>query len=144
MSSDERVASAISHWGPRFTTNGVAVADFARVTGGLTGWSDWCAAWSRVAAEHEALGAEAMAQRRTRSAGQHYAQAAVYYHFAKFLFVQDLDQMRAAHASRRALPGHRAAATWTRPAGGWRSRTPAPGWSACCACRPGRARTRSS
>jgi 2,6-dihydroxypseudooxynicotine hydrolase len=109
MNTDERVASAISHWAPRFTTNGVAVADFERVTGGLTRWSDWCAAWSRVAAEHEALGAEAIAQRRTRSAGQHYAQAAVYYHFAKFLFVQDLDQMRDAHAAAvrcldRALP----------------------------------------
>ena len=29
---DDRVASAISHWGPRFTTNGVTVADFERVT----------------------------------------------------------------------------------------------------------------
>ena len=28
------------------------------------------------------------------SAGAHLSQAAVYYHFAKFLFVNDLDQMR--------------------------------------------------
>ena len=35
-STDPRVASAISHWGPRFTTNGVTVADFARVTASLT------------------------------------------------------------------------------------------------------------
>jgi dienelactone hydrolase len=96
---DELVASAIAHWGPRFTTNGVTVADFERVTGGLDGWSDWCAAWSAVAAEHRELAAEALADGRLRSAGQHYAQAAVYYHFAKFLFVQDLDQMRTAHAA---------------------------------------------
>jgi 2,6-dihydroxypseudooxynicotine hydrolase len=32
------------------------------------------------------------------SAGAHLSQAAVYYHFAKFLFVNDLDQMREAHA----------------------------------------------
>ena len=31
------------------------------------------------------------------SAGAHLSQAAVYYHFAKFLFVDDLDQMRTAH-----------------------------------------------
>src|SRR6202035_2447169 len=31
------------------------------------------------------------------SAGAHLAQAAVYFHFAKFLFVEDLDQMRTAH-----------------------------------------------
>ena len=29
----------------------------------------------------------------------HLAQAAIYYHFAKFLFVQDMDQLRAAHAA---------------------------------------------
>jgi dipeptidyl aminopeptidase/acylaminoacyl peptidase len=96
---DERVASAISHWAPRFTTNGVSVADFQRVTAGLDRWEDWCAAWSAVAAEHEALAVEAMAEGRHRSGGQHYAQAAVYYHFAKFLFVQDQAQLRAAHAA---------------------------------------------
>ncbi|MFS8478648.1 MAG: alpha/beta fold hydrolase [Micromonosporaceae bacterium] len=96
---DERVASAIANWAPRFTTNGVAVADFERVTRGLQRWDDWCRAWSEVAAEHEALAVEAVREQRLRSAGQHYAQAAVYYHFAKFLFVQDLDQMRTAHAA---------------------------------------------
>lgn len=96
---DELVASAIAHWAPRFTTNGVAVADFERVTGSVERWDDWCAEWSVVAAEHEALAAEALAERRFRSAGQHYAQAAVYYHFAKFLFVQDQDQMRVAHTA---------------------------------------------
>jgi 2,6-dihydroxypseudooxynicotine hydrolase len=95
---DELVASAIAHWAPRFTTNGVAVSDFERITGGLERWSDWCAAWCAAAAEHRGLAEEAQAEGRLRSAGQHYAQAAVYYHFAKFLFVQDLDQMRAAHA----------------------------------------------
>ena len=33
------------------------------------------------------------------SAGTHLSQAAVYYHFAKFLFVNDLDQMREAHGN---------------------------------------------
>jgi 2,6-dihydroxypseudooxynicotine hydrolase len=106
---DDQVVSAINHWGPRFTTNGVAVADFERLTRGVAGWAEWCGAWSEVAAEHEGLAAAAMAERRFRSAGQHYAQAAVYYHFAKFLFVQDRDQMRTAHTAAvrcldRALP----------------------------------------
>ena len=35
---DDRVASAISHWGPRFTTNGVTVADFQRIVSqGISG-----------------------------------------------------------------------------------------------------------
>lgn len=94
---DDRVAMAISHWAPRFTTNGVTAGDFERITSGLRSWDDWCAAWSEVAAEHERLGRDALAAGREMSAGAHLSQAAVYYHFAKFLFVNDLTQMRAAH-----------------------------------------------
>ena len=94
---DERVAMAISHWAPRFTTNGVTAGDFERITGRLENWADWCAAWSAVAAEHEQLGRDAQTAGRERSAGAHLSQAAVYYHFAKFLFVDDLAQLRTAH-----------------------------------------------
>ena len=94
---DERVTMAISHWSPRFTTNGVTAGDFERITGSLERWADWCGAWSAVAAEHEQLGRDALATGRDLSAGAHLSQAAVYFHFAKFLFVDDLDQMRAAH-----------------------------------------------
>jgi dipeptidyl aminopeptidase/acylaminoacyl peptidase len=94
---DDRVAMAISHWAPRFTTNGVTAGDFERITSGLQSWDGWCAAWSEVAAEHEQLGRDALAAGREMSAGAHLSQAAVYYHFAKFLFVNDLDQMRGAH-----------------------------------------------
>lgn len=98
---DERVASAISHWGPRFTANGVTAGDFARVTSGVESWEQWCSAWTEKGAEHEALGRAALDEGRHRSAGEHLAQAAVYHHFAKFVFVDDLEQMRAAH--RRAV-----------------------------------------
>src|SRR3954470_11943941 len=94
---DDRVASAIAHWAPRFTTNGVTVSDFQRVTAGVERWEDWCAAWSAMGAEHEALGRRALAEGRSVSAGQHLSQAAVYYHFGKFVFVEDYAQMRAAH-----------------------------------------------
>jgi hypothetical protein len=50
-----------------------------------------------VAAEHEQLGRDALTAGRTISAGEHLSQAAVYFHFAKFLFVSDTRQMRAAH-----------------------------------------------
>jgi 2,6-dihydroxypseudooxynicotine hydrolase len=96
---DDRVRSAISHWAPRFTTNGVTVADFERITSGLDAWDQWCAAWCAAGAEHEALGRTALAEGRTRSAGEHLTRAAVYFHFAKFVLVDDLPQMRAAHES---------------------------------------------
>jgi dipeptidyl aminopeptidase/acylaminoacyl peptidase len=50
---------------------------------------------------HEALGREALASGQGRSGGEHLARAAVYFHFAKFVFVDDLDQMKEAH--RRAV-----------------------------------------
>lgn len=95
---DRRLADAIAHWKPRFTANGVTAPDFERITGGLESWEQWCSAWSDVAYEHERLGRDALAAVRGRSAGAHLARAAVYYHFAKFVFVEDLDQMRTAHS----------------------------------------------
>ena len=94
---DQLVTSARDHWGPRFTANGVPAGDFERVMDQLEDWSQWCAAWSRAAARHEELGQEALAEGRRLSAGEHFATAAAVYHFAKFVYVVDLDQMRTAH-----------------------------------------------
>ncbi len=94
---DERVASAIAHWAPRFTMNGVTVSDFQRITGEVEHWEEWCSAWCRVAEEHEVLGRTALEAGYLRSAGEHLSRASVYFHFAKFVFVDDLEQMRAAH-----------------------------------------------
>ncbi len=93
---DPRVASAISHWAPRFVTNGVPLTDFEQVTASVGSWDDWCAAWSERGAVHEAMGREALAAGKRVSAGEHLTRAAVCYHFGKFLFVNDLDQMYAA------------------------------------------------
>jgi 2,6-dihydroxypseudooxynicotine hydrolase len=94
---DPRITAAIGHWAPRFVTNGVALPDFEDITGSLVSWDDWCRAWSARAAVHEAMGREALANRKFISAGEHLQRAGVYYHFAKFLFVQDALQMKAAH-----------------------------------------------
>jgi 2,6-dihydroxypseudooxynicotine hydrolase len=94
---DQLVTSARDHWGPRFTANGVPAGDFERVMDQLEDWSQWCAVWSRAAARHEELGQEAFAEGRCLSAGEHFATAAAVYHFAKFVYVADLDQMRTAH-----------------------------------------------
>jgi len=97
MAADPRVSSAIAHWAPRFVANGVALSDFEDVTGSLSSWDDWCRAWSMRAAVHEGMGREALAKEKFISAGEHLQRASVYYHFGKFLFVQDLPQMKAAH-----------------------------------------------
>jgi dienelactone hydrolase len=97
--ADRLVAAAIDHWAPRFIANGVDAPDFTRITAAIDAWGGWCAAWCRAAAEHENLGRVALGDGRTRSGGAHLAQAAVYYHFAKFMFVQDMEQMRTAHSA---------------------------------------------
>ncbi len=101
--ADDLVIAAISHWAPRFVANGIDYSDFVKVTSSIDTWDDWCARWCGEGARHEELGREALAdgrdrdRSRGRSAGTHLAQAAVYYHFAKFMFVNDLDQLRVAH-----------------------------------------------
>ena len=95
--NDPQVKAAIAHWGARFVANGVVLTDFEEVTGSLGSWNDWCRAWSARAAVHEGLGREALTDGRLLSAGEHLQRAGVYYHFAKFLFVHDPAQMKAAH-----------------------------------------------
>ncbi len=112
---DSRVEVAIHHWAPRFVANGVALTDFQEVTAGLEHWPDWCAAWSKRAAVHEALGDAVFAQGHTLSAGEHWNRAAVCYHFAKFVFVEDLAQMRAAHT--KAVQCRSKALPYLQPAG---------------------------
>jgi 2,6-dihydroxypseudooxynicotine hydrolase len=107
--TDARVTSAMHHWAARLVANGVVLTDFEEIVASLGSWNDWCAAWSARAAVHEALGRQALAIDKHLSAGEHLQRAGVYYHFAKFLFVHDLAQMRAAHAKavecrRLALP----------------------------------------
>jgi len=112
---DQRVASAISHWAPRFVSNGVLLADFEDVTGSLERWEDWCAAWSARAKVHEDLGRSALKDNFFLTAGGHLVRAAIYYHFAKFVFVHDPKQMRAAHM--KAVACYRDGIALARPPG---------------------------
>jgi dipeptidyl aminopeptidase/acylaminoacyl peptidase len=95
---DKRIEIAIHSWAPRFVSSGVPLTDFEEVTAGLTKWDDWCEAWAARASIHEELGRRMLADGYRLSAGEHLTRAAVLYHFGKFMFVHDLDQMRRAHA----------------------------------------------
>ena len=113
--ADALVQSAISHWAPRFVSNGVPLTDFQEVTAGLERWDDWCRAWSARAAMHEELGRKSLADGFGLSAGEHLNRAAACYHFAKFVFVVDYEQMKAAH--RKAVECRNLALPHLRPAG---------------------------
>ena len=113
--ADPRVASAIAHWAPRFVANGVTLTDFQEVMASIRSWDEWCAKWSARADVHAALGCEALSQRQFVSAAEHLSRAAVTYHFAKFLFVHDVPQMKAAHA--KAVECHKLALPHLDPPG---------------------------
>ena len=115
MANDSRVSSAISHWAARFVSNGVLLADFEDVTSSIHHWDEWCAAWSARARVHEELGRASLKDGFRLTAGEHLIRAAIYYHFAKFVFVQDLKQMRAAHM--KAVECYREGVAHARPPG---------------------------
>lgn len=115
MPRDARVEVAIAHWAPRFVANGVPLSDFDEVTAAVERWDDWCAAWCARAVIHEALAKEAFAGGFRYSAAEHWTRAAACFHFAKFVFVHDGAQMRAAHM--KAVECRRAALPYLDPPG---------------------------
>jgi pimeloyl-ACP methyl ester carboxylesterase len=95
---DPDVQSAIVHWAPRFTTQGVDPNDFRRVTSSIERWPEWLDAWCANGDMHADLAAEAAARGRMLTAGQAWVRAALSYHFAKFVWVLDMQRHRAATA----------------------------------------------
>jgi pimeloyl-ACP methyl ester carboxylesterase len=94
--ADARIEAAIAHWAPRFTSQGVDPNDFAAVTGGLERWDEWLPAWTANGNRHAGLAREAEALGRTRTGGEAWVRAALSYHFAKFVWMLDMDAYRSA------------------------------------------------
>ena len=111
--ADADIESAIAHWAPRFITQGVDPNDFRRVTGGLEHWADWLDAWCRNGDMHAGLATEAEEHGHHLSAGEAWVRAALGYHFAKFVWVLNMDQHRA--ATNKAVAALRHAHRWLDP-----------------------------
>jgi dipeptidyl aminopeptidase/acylaminoacyl peptidase len=97
MTVEDRVTIAIDNWAPRFIANGVDSNDLQMLTKKIQSWEDWSPTWSALAAEHEAMGTQAEAQRDYESAGEHFLRAAILYHFGKFMVVKFPEQLRRGH-----------------------------------------------
>jgi pimeloyl-ACP methyl ester carboxylesterase len=106
---DARVQAAVEHWGPRFTQAGVDPNDFARTAAKVERWEDWLDVWAALGDEHAERAREADSAGHAVTAGDAWLQAAVAYHFAKFVWV--LDDARSAPVHRRSVAalyeGHR-------------------------------------
>jgi 2,6-dihydroxypseudooxynicotine hydrolase len=92
------VQAAIDNWAPRFVTNGVDFNDFLRTTSRVERWEDWLDAWVETGDAHAALAGEAESK---LSAGEAWVRAALAYHFAKFVWVLDVERNH--ETTRRAI-----------------------------------------
>ena len=93
--ADARVQAAIANWAPRFTSQGVDYNDFVRTTQAINTWTEWLDAWVATGDKHAELAWEAEERGRSLSAGEAWVRAALCYHFAKFVWMVDLDKYRA-------------------------------------------------
>ncbi len=93
---DERVAVATRHWGPRFVAQGVDLNDFNRTLPRIKRWDDWCREWGLTATQYEQAAESAEAAGHRLTAAQSWLRAGLCWHFGKFVFVQDLAQLKAA------------------------------------------------
>ena len=112
---DERVVAANAHWAARFIANGTSYSDFQATMARITAWDDWCREWGRTGQYYERLAEDAEQAGRRVTAGEAWRRAALCWHWGKFVFVDDLDQQRAAH-DRTVACFRRGAATLSPPA----------------------------
>lgn len=96
---DERVAVATRHWGPRFVAQGVEMSVFQRTLARIQTWDDWCRQWGVTATEYESMAERAAAAGFKLTAAQAWLNAGLCWHFGKFVFMEDAEQLK--HASDR-------------------------------------------
>jgi len=80
-----------------------------RVTAGVPEWSAWHDAWVAAGDGYYRLADDSEKLGRTRTAGESFVRAALYYHYAKFLWLEDLAKYRvttdrSVAALRRGMP----------------------------------------
>lgn len=110
---DPRVSAAAAHWGPRFVSNGTDVFDFERTIARVGRWESWCREWGRTAEEYEAIARRAEEAGYEATAAVAWRRAGLCWHWAKFVFVMDPEQQRA--ASDRAVWSYARGAVGLRP-----------------------------
>lgn len=96
MDTHDRLKAVLSHWAPRILVSGITYSDADRVVQSCKDWSEWCLRWSNEAQRQEEMGDAALEVDRQLTAGTYFSRAALFYHFAQFMFFDDLNQKRKA------------------------------------------------
>jgi 2,6-dihydroxypseudooxynicotine hydrolase len=90
--ADRNTQVALDRFTWRMLSQYVAQWDFERLRQTIQSWDQWCAEWSKEAKRYSDMGDKALADGHRVTAGSHYIRAALYYHWATFLFVHDQKQ----------------------------------------------------
>lgn len=98
---------------PRLFASGADHNDVQTLLARMRRIEDWPGAWSALAEEREALGHAALAAGRRVSAGAAFQTAALYWHFAQFVFFDDPEEKL--RMQRRQVAAYRLAAPHLRP-----------------------------
>jgi len=108
VQDSSRLSQVVAHWLPRIQTAGIAAIDASRLIAAADEWPNWCAIWSAEAERHLAMAEAALGHGRGVTAGEAYVRAALFFHFAQFMFFDDLDAKD--HAARRKVEAYGKAA----------------------------------
>lgn len=88
---------SLEKWTPRFVANGIDYNDLTRLQERIDDWSDWCHEFVAIGDDHTALGEDALERGDELAAGQHFTQAAMYYHFGSHVWHVDEEERDEAH-----------------------------------------------
>jgi dienelactone hydrolase len=90
--ADRNVTVALERFTWRMLSQYVSPWEFEELKKTIQKWDDWCAQWCKAARRHEDIADKALAAGHRVTAGDAYIRAALYYHWASFLFVHDQKQ----------------------------------------------------
>lgn len=94
--ADRNVEVALDRFTWRMLSQYVPLWEFEQLKKKIQAWDQWCEEWSKAARKHAESGDKALAAGHGATAGTAYIRAALYYHWASFLFVHDQKQFVAA------------------------------------------------
>lgn len=93
---DKRLESMYRRFTWRILSNYVSPWEFEQLRDQITDYEQWCGAWCAEAGRHVERGDEALAAGRRLTAGDCYLRAALFYHWASFMFTHESAKYHAA------------------------------------------------
>lgn len=108
-----RLDEVVYHWLPRMQAVGLSFTDVRRLIAESEDWSEWCQVWTREGEAQYLQGQHFESQGRLVTAGESYSRAALFFHFAQFMFFDDLSQKQV--ASERKISAYLKAAPYLSP-----------------------------